>query len=279
MKKFLFFAIAILCLTSCGDDPKSESTLTQALISRTFVEGSTDVSLTEGNYSFAIDNIGRKVNITAHNAVIPGLSGETTFTMNNIPVEISDDRYWYVFEMASVTPQINGMANPEFKITNVRGRITTFPPYQAFIEYNVPGDYKIVSNPKEINYNFVSTVITETGSSNMPYRNKDARYDVIFDIKTKMAKVVIRNAKFASNMPNLERMELKDIPFEATPTTINLKVDKVIPTISTTPYPKYEITLLTGLIAASNMNMSFICGGVYNVSLSAYVSKPDGFDN
>ncbi len=278
MKKFLFFAIAILCLTSCSDDPKSESTLTQTLISRSFVNGTSDVNLTEGNYSFAIDNIGRKVNITAHNAVIPGLGGETTLTMNNIPVEISSDRYWYTFEIESVIPQIKGSGNPDFKITNVKGKITTFPPYQAFIEYNVPGNYKIVSTPKETSYNFVSTVISEIGSSNEPYRNKDARYDVILDIQTKMAKVIIKNAKFATNMPYLERMELKEIPFEATPTTINLKVDKVTPYIGTTPYPNYEITLLTALMAGSNMNMSFICGGIYNTSLSAYVSKPEGFE-
>ena len=75
MKKFLFFAIAILSLTSCGSgDPKREFSEKRTFISRIFAEGSSDISFTEGAYTLTLDLINLKANITAHNAKIPGLA-------------------------------------------------------------------------------------------------------------------------------------------------------------------------------------------------------------
>lgn len=266
MKKFLFFVIAILCLASCGNnDPKSELTLQQTFISRTFMEGSTAVEVTEGDYTFVLDLVNMRINITANKAVIPGLAEATTFTLHNIPLKFTTQN-GYTFESASVIPTINGVENPEFKITNLKGKIYES---EVRLEYNVPGNYKIIGTQKEMIFMHSVTTTNKIGSQDAPYKYKLSAYHILFNAEKRTAKVIIRYAKFAENMPVIEMMEISDVPFEATPTTFTLKADEVIPTISSVPYPKYAITKLTALIAEPILNMSFICGGIYNTSVSA----------
>lgn len=278
MKKFLFFAVAILALTSCGDsDPKSELTIKQTLISRNFVEGSTNVNLTEGDYTFVLDLVGMKVNVTGHKVTLPGISGETTFTMSEMSLKpgTNQNKYWYTFEAASVTAKVNDVVNPDLKITNVKGSITAFPPYQLYVQYTVADNNNIIATPQTTLFSYVATTISQIGSTDKPYENNDAMYTVVLDSKKNMAKITIFNAKFAPNMPYAE-MELRDIPFEATPGAFKLKADKITPYISNVPYEKYEITQLSGLMYSREMSMSFVCGGIYNTTSNAYVFKPEG---
>lgn len=114
---------------------------------------------------------------------------------------------------------------------------------------------------------FGQTTVT-TKSTGDVYQTTETYYGVLLDRSNMTADVIIRNAKFATNMPAQTRLVIPDVPVTLTSTGYQLSasgIDPIAPNGS--PRPEYEVTDLTAVgVYGGRLDLSFTVGGAFDLS-------------
>lgn len=119
---------------------------------------------------------------------------------------------------------------------------------------------------------FGETSVTTKRSGDV-FTTKEPYYGILLDRIDMTADVIIRNAKFAANMPAQTRLTIPDVPVTLTATGYTLSATNVVPIAPNgSPRPEYEVTDLTATgVYGSRLDISFTVAGVFD--LSAHLSE------
>lgn len=100
------------------------------------------------------------------------------------------------------------------------------------------------------------------------FTTKETYYGILLDRINLTADVIIRNAKFAANMPAQTRLTVPDVPVTLTATGYTLSAASVVPIAPNgSPRPEYEVTDLTATgVYGGRLDLSFTVAGAFDLS-------------
>lgn len=194
---------------------------------------------------------------------------QSSFTLANLP--ISNEKY------PAIVQGVNTPGPVAFQDANGQNHIVTdirlfcmIDPYRLFdddkqrnsiyISFKIDGT--LVQAIERNQYFFGTTTTTDLANpAQAPSTSTSARYHLKLKPieNTIKADLTILYPKFIPNMP-VERMTFPDIPLNLTPNGYILFANKIIPTISGTPYNGFPITDLTATTVYENsFNLDFTC--------------------
>lgn len=100
------------------------------------------------------------------------------------------------------------------------------------------------------------------------FTTNETYYGVLLNRIDMTADVIIRNAKFAANMPAQTRLTIPDVPVALTATGYSLSTASVVPIAPNgSPRPEYEVTDLTATGAyGGRLDLSFTVAGAFDLT-------------
>lgn len=223
------------------------------------------------SYAFKFDFKAQKCDITATDLKYLDDNTSTTFTLSNLP--LSNEKYPSIVQGVNTPGPVafQGADGQNHVVTDIR-LFCMLDPYRLFDDNkqrnSVYLSFKIDGNiVKAIEYDqyfFGTTSTTDLASATQaPVTSTSARYRLQLkrkDANTSLAAdLTILNPRFIPNMP-VERMTFPDIPLTLTTDGYSLEAEKIIPTISGTPYPAFPITdLAASVVFENSFTLEFTC--------------------
>ena len=218
-----------------------------------------------------------------------GESGEVNLTLRDLTLHIQQSSGEYTFSADMLTPEVAEGIAGSHTISNLRGTIhpyvltngtsmTQVLVYQ--ISFFIDTRYEVMAIDKD-SYIFSQNTVTTPANGGSSYSTSLTQYEVDF-VDTQKADVLIYNAKFVDNMPQIS-FKLQNIPVTLTETGYTLHIDEIIPVLSTsdTPATQYPISDFNLRMSGSEMNLRFNCtptvsglSGTYTVSSNGSVYPP-----
>lgn len=283
-KKTLFLPlIAAVVLTGCGtDDPDKE------LLNDTFdgyfsynVKGDTAEDegyiLPVGNIAVSFDDDNKKADIT-----IKGFSygdpqhfNTTDLVLTGLGYTADNDGVRTLVADNISQGQIEGVSIERLQLVYYPDRNVNDNLYHGLAVRIKLGDTDITLMPARA-YGIGATETTNIRSESQFVSSKTS-YMTWVDAGARTAKIEVRDAAFAENMPALGTMTFSSsnpisesgIPLKVTlrPGGYTITADSIIPTIASTPYPKYKITELNteSDLFGNESSIEFKCMGVFQV--------------
>lgn len=277
MKKYLVMAFAALGLmaTSCSDDPVN--TTTMGVVTYNYVTNLNDDSknpvIKPGTYSFEFDLASNNMTLSTNNLDL-GSNQVTSFTVEPaVPFKVAlasfEGSYGNVFYGNAAGPYLakNGMEvkNLAFELSPVY----YVPPMLAFdseankeygninldyiarsgvapkMRYLLGSDYLIYTFWPDLYYTGKTTT-SVNGASGSDFESLNVGFRIKFDLDTKKALVVMHNAQFNPNMPEMKALILTDLDVDFTNNGYEINAENVIPFNleggKLTPYPNFPFT-------------------------------------
>lgn len=182
--------------------------------------------------------------------------------------------------MAYIPPQLEGVPEPTLPLCNIGGNV-----YYKYVDASFKvGDNTMVRTfwpdatfrgDTECNYTDRTTGQAKT------FKGNSAQYRVIMDLKKNTASVVIYNAKFAENMPEIKGIVMANLPlkFDASGYSVvgNDSVPYVVEGGKLVSNPAYKMTEFTFASSGdlTKGNCSFTIRGGFNCNFSGkYLNVP-----
>lgn len=118
--------------------------------------------------------------------------------------------------------------------------------------------------PTIFEFNAETTVVTKGVDG--AYVNTEATYVIDLSDDGAVATLTINNARFAAMMPAMT-MQFKGIAVEVVDDGYKLMSEELVPEIAGTPFPRYEVTDLSGNFTGTSGSLHFTCAGIYEVTV------------
>ncbi len=306
MKKifgFLGLAALTVSLTGClgkdGDDVQNVSTVTRAVLNHLSpVDGEDEIVVSRGEYTLRFDNVSNLVVVSSgtiryKNADHSMRTGDLSFSaaMYNLGGYAGQVFQWRGGEgnnAAAGYPTVTGLRGkmsdlyyfdnvlqiPELgpMNTNVLSRLNLSYTYDNL--YNVTTFYPDMMFAGE-----TSTTVSEGAD---PYKSSTPRYRVVINWEEKTASMVIYNAKFNPQMPEMTALLLKGLSVEWTPTGYIITGENIVAgqveNGQATPVPAFPFTSIKVETTSADMTQAkidYVVGGRFHgVCNGAYVWYP-----
>lgn len=111
---------------------------------------------------------------------------------------------------------------------------------------------------------FFGTSTVTTIASGEVYTDTKANFELVSDGQGKV-RILMHETRFAAAMPALE-MEVPGVPYTGLESVIALTTASVVPEIKGTPYERYTMTALTGMVGNTVFDLSFTCAEAFQVT-------------
>lgn len=100
------------------------------------------------------------------------------------------------------------------------------------------------------------------------FTTNETYYGVLLDRINMTADVIIRNARFAANMPAQTRLLIPDVPVTLSATGYTLSASSIVPVAPNgSPRPEYEVTDLTATgVYGGRLDLSFTVAGAFDLT-------------
>lgn len=282
MKKILSLLAVVFLLSSClnSEDPSYTVSLSSVGYNHVTSFGDNTTKLTASSYDLAMDlgkmtmNIGMKINLGDGN-------DQVELYLNDIKISYGTDAL-YVFSASEIVPEKGGSADPNYTITNLKGKMwayytsdgsSTREVIVLTLSYIVNGKYSVFTVDNQPTFVNNQTTTTCTSADIPAYTTATTTYAVKMT-STSKADVTIYNAQFNSQMPQLT-MTLKDVPVVLTSQGYELKAESIVPQINDTPFEQYKMNdfRLQVISQGTEMYLSFNC----NVMNASYTVAAHGY--
>lgn len=219
-------------------------------------------------YEFNVNTSTYNVNFTATKLKLAD-GKEITFTIENLLLTVDQkDNSWTITNRNPLV--IRDTDGNDHEITGFNAFIFSSgrAPEVVRIEYTFDNAYKIRAVMK---YNAFTgkTTVTAASPALAPYENENTVYFLILDYKTKKAKILLYDAKFAQAMPRPLDMDFLSQPFTVGDNGLTIDVPSSFdPLNNGTPYPNWAVTNLNLLLdPCRTLSGSFNCGGAFTVAV------------
>lgn len=282
MKKILSLLAVVFLLPSCLNSEDPSYTVSLSSVGYNHVTSFEDntTKLTASSYDLAMDlgkmtmNIGMKINLGDGN-------DQVELYLNDIKISYGTDAL-YVFSASEIVPEKGGSADPNYTITNLKGKMwayytsdgsSTREVIVLTLSYIVNGKYSVFTVDNQPTFVNNQTTTTCTSADIPAYTTATTTYAVKMT-STSKADVTIYNAQFNSQMPQLT-MTLKDVPVVLTSQGYELKAESIVPQINDTPFEQYKMNdfRLQVISQGTEMYLSFNC----NVMNASYTVAAHGY--
>lgn len=261
-KKSIFYIAAIAAaagLSACGgDDPTYEVKFTEPTVNvvTNRNSGVTVISSAPSLNQYRFDLVKNKVAVD-----IAGL----TLGEENIAIGIED----ITLLSQSGAFQFKGgkKVGSNYDITGYSGVLYDAGVVSSFdIVTPRTSSYLVTTYPQVTLFRKTSTQVVSDGN----VYNWDGTVCTLKLIPSTMkATLVLDNVNFAERMPALSGMTFDGLNIKPDGTGIDIENEKFIPTISDTPYPRYEITDFEAELKGGDIEITFTCMGTYDVTIKA----------
>lgn len=282
MKKILSLLAVVFLLSSCLNSEDPSYTISLSSVGYNHVTSFDDntMKLTASSYDLAMDldkmtmNIGMKINLGDGN-------DQVELYLNDIKISYGTDAL-YTFSASEIVPEKGGSADPNYTITNLKGKMwayytsdgsSTREVIVLTLSYIVNGKYSVFTVDNQPTFVNNQTTTTCTSADIPAYTTATTTYAVKMT-STSKADVTIYNAQFNSQMPQLT-MTLKDVPVVLTSQGYELKAESIVPQINNTLFEQYKMNdfRLQVISQGTEMYLSFNC----NVMNASYTVAAHGY--
>lgn len=255
-KKLICLGAGMLMLgmVSCNNGSTSTQTITIPICSLvTPINGGADVSVTEGTYTFNMDNSLGTIALSTTGLEVDG----SKYSFSTDPVKstsVNDPKRGTILRVTSTSPGIatgaTSLALSDlscsiypyviYDLPYVPGINTTMVQVQPIIISYKIGDYLVRTFQSDT---FVSgmTVSEFKNKEGLidSYTNTSTLYRVVMNIPKKTANVVLYSVKFAEQMPEIKTMLLKDLSLTFDASGFTVKGSNIVPSVveNTTSVP------------------------------------------
>lgn len=272
MKKSLLFysAVAVLLTTACsGNENKSEYNYnipTLNYVSST--DGTSEPIISGSYYNYRMNMMNNTMEVAAK--IGTTVNGTTQFTTSSIPFQPLyfniegavyeivksesfvagktdngdpiNDFYCELTSLAHTPPIIAGL--PEVSLPNIKF---------TFMQYSIGSKYTVRTFWNDLTF----TGTTSTSHPGGTFSSDKVMYRVVMNIKDGKATVILYNAKFAENMPELTNIVLENLPIDFKNYGYVIKASNVTPKVfeggEGTPNTKF---IFSNFELASSGNLS-----------------------
>lgn len=246
MKKSLLIcsAFAALLTTACSkDNTKSEYSYNIPILNYvSSMDGTGEPVISGSYYNYKMDMVASTMVVSAQ--VGTSTNGTTQFTTSDLSfqplyynidgslVEIIksesfvagktdsgdpiNDFYCELTSLVNTPPVIPGL--PDVVLPNIK---------YTYMHYNIGSKYTVRTFWNDLTFSGYTNTSYPGGS----FESKNILYRVVMNVKEKKATVILYNAQFAENMPELTNIVLKDLPIDFKNQGYVIKASNVTPEI------------------------------------------------
>lgn len=253
-KNLSIFAISLATLlTACDKDNETPGTVDTYKIPAynlyTSVSGSGGATVQLATYNFAIALPATTLKLYAPGLTIPG-GASAEFATTELPLKVGsvkvEEEAREILSFSSVRPAITGS-----EISNLEGMLTAAvyePPFlidgfdrfvpsnvlhYAVMQYQINNVWQVRTFWPDVT--FCGTTTTSMPSSANSFISDTPKYRVIMHLDRAAsdytADVIIYNAQFASTMPRLQAIAIKDLKLQFTQSGYEISATNVVPSM------------------------------------------------
>ncbi len=266
-------ALMSCCMASCGDSPEPVKDVVTASWPKSFnyvkTDGGNDQVFDAPVYKVEFENNSKTATVVMSN--IRFSQGQTpgTYQLSGLN--------WQYDGSAPVPTRVIKVKSPHcdtatpytFSDLEIVWRETTDidgGKYEGFsMEYTVDNNMHVTVLPYETMYTGSTETVNVTAGST--FTSTSTIYTVTLRPATFTADIVVSKAAFAANMPALGDMLFPGVTLKLENGGFKMSCESLIPSIGGTPYPRFQITNLSGDCDLSDdMELVFDCQKVFTVT-------------